>query len=266
MVGTQRSPNRRTHAGDRGADRGLFVNTLALRVRLAGEPTFRELLARVRERCLGAYAHQDLPFDRWSSRRVVPRARSRPDAAVPGRSSRFRTPARGAEPLSLPGLEVRQTQFRRRTTPPAMRLDLALALSETARPRASAISAVYSATRDRFDEATVDRAPRRTSKTCGSSSSQACSAPEERIGSQRLPLLGEAEDARSRLVSWTGDATRAGHPLAIGTIQSISSRTRRPAARPDARGGASRFGERPPHLPRPRAAAPRTGSRATSGF
>ncbi len=43
---------------------GLFVNTVALRISLAEEPTVRELLAQVREVVLGAQAHQDFPFEK----------------------------------------------------------------------------------------------------------------------------------------------------------------------------------------------------------
>ncbi|MBN1203856.1 MAG: amino acid adenylation domain-containing protein [Myxococcaceae bacterium] len=43
---------------------GFFINTLVLRTDLSGEPSFRALLRRVRESTLGAYTHQDLPFER----------------------------------------------------------------------------------------------------------------------------------------------------------------------------------------------------------
>ena len=43
---------------------GFFINALALRTDLSGNPTFLELLKRVREVCLDAYTHQDLPFER----------------------------------------------------------------------------------------------------------------------------------------------------------------------------------------------------------
>ncbi|HEX2190626.1 MAG TPA: condensation domain-containing protein, partial [Longimicrobiaceae bacterium] len=56
---------------------GLFLNSLALRVSLAGDPAFRELLRRVRETTLDGYAHQDAPFEAVLEEIQPERARDR---------------------------------------------------------------------------------------------------------------------------------------------------------------------------------------------
>jgi amino acid adenylation domain-containing protein len=81
---------------------GLFLNTLALRTRLGGNPTFRELLGRVRDTALGAYAHAELPFEKLVEELRPPRDLSR-NPIFDVMLNVVNTPPARAE---IPGLEL----------------------------------------------------------------------------------------------------------------------------------------------------------------
>ncbi|HXU30956.1 MAG TPA: condensation domain-containing protein, partial [Thermoanaerobaculia bacterium] len=86
---------------------GFFVNNLVLRIDLSGNPSFRELLRRVREMTLGAYAHQDLPFDQ-----LVKAFRSRRNLGqTPLFQVLFVLQNAPAPPLRFSGLDLRPVEI-----------------------------------------------------------------------------------------------------------------------------------------------------------
>ncbi|MFD0414018.1 amino acid adenylation domain-containing protein [Streptomyces sp. NPDC127108] len=82
---------------------GMFINSLVLRGDTGGDPTFRELLGRLRETDLAAYAHQDVAFDQVVDALKPPRSLSRNPLFQIGLGVR----TEGVTDLDLPGLTVR---------------------------------------------------------------------------------------------------------------------------------------------------------------
>ncbi|MFF1614786.1 amino acid adenylation domain-containing protein, partial [Amycolatopsis sp. NPDC058278] len=122
---------------------GFFVNTLVLRTDTGGDPTFRQLLDRVREADLAAYAHQDLPFEHLVELLNPPRSLAR----HPLFQVMLAVYHSGAEPDRLLGLDAayRDTGLRQ------AKFDLSFDLVETA----DGIDGDLEYSLDLFDEPTA---------------------------------------------------------------------------------------------------------------
>ncbi|WP_405784261.1 amino acid adenylation domain-containing protein [Streptomyces sp. NBC_00859] len=126
---------------------GFFVNTLALRVRTEGAPTFRELLGRVRETDLAAYAHQDIPFERLVEELKPDRSLSRhPLFQV------MLTLNNTAQPqLELPGLQAQMSGI----GTGGAKFDLSLSLTEQREAGVHRLEGTLEFSRDLFDTGTA---------------------------------------------------------------------------------------------------------------
>src|SRR5947209_16214692 len=175
---------------------GFFVNTLALRLDLGGEPTFRELLGRVREVTLGAYAHQDLPFEKLVEDLQPERDLSRnplfqvmcvlQNAPALGRTANASTDSSSAEP---PQVDTGTA-----------RLDLTLTLGELPDGR---LAGAIEYNTDLFDAATMRRLVEHFQTLLSGIAAQ----PDARVSA--LPLL-PADEYRRLVLEW--NATTAPYP------------------------------------------------------
>ncbi len=166
---------------------GLFTNTLALRTDVSGQPAFRTLLGRVRETTLGAYAHQDVPFEKLV------------DALKPGRQLSVAPLFQVAltlqnapmPPLRLPGLVMDAQPVDNRTS----KADVSLLAVELPEEQGLRLAAEYNT--DLFEPGTVQRLLAHLSTLLEA----AVANPDLRIS--ELPLMESAE--RQRIGgAWTG--------------------------------------------------------------
>src|SRR5215207_4058341 len=124
---------------------GFFVNTLAMRTDLSGNPTFRELVERVRDTALGAYGHQDLPFE-YLVEQLQPNRDLSHSPLVQVLFVVQNTPDRK---LEFPGLTVTPVQCEIETA----KFDLTLFLDEID----SELHGTFEYNTDLFDRETMDR-------------------------------------------------------------------------------------------------------------
>ncbi|NTW01287.1 MAG: amino acid adenylation domain-containing protein, partial [Oscillochloris sp.] len=171
---------------------GIFVNTLVLRADLDAELRFRELLRQVRERALGAYANQELPFEMLVDALQPERSLSH----TPLFQVMFVLQNAPMQAIALPGLSIAPLEVDSGTA----KFDLTLSVEESVQGYRGWLN--YNA--DLFDAATMDRLLDHFALLLAS----ACAEPSQTIA--MLPLLTEAE--QQILAAW--NATDSGDLLA----------------------------------------------------
>jgi amino acid adenylation domain-containing protein len=170
---------------------GLFVNALALRVDLSGNPSFHELLARVKEVALGAYAHQDLPFETLVKELHPDRTLAR----NPLFQVMFVLQSEPIPALELPGLTVSHVQVENVVA----NFDLTLDAVE----RNGQLECLLESNADLFDEDRITRLLGHFQNLLEG----IVAKPQTRISD--LPLLSESE-RHQLLVEWND--TRSDYP------------------------------------------------------
>jgi amino acid adenylation domain-containing protein len=174
---------------------GFFVNTLVMRTNLSGNPSFLELLERVREVTLGAYTHQDLPFEQLVEALQPQRSLSH----TPLFQVMFVLQNAPMLQIELPGLTLSPLESDTGTA----KFDLTLIVSEMMPETEPRLRGKFEYNTDLFDASTITRM---VEHFCTLLSGIAAT-PERRIS--ELPLLTEAE-RHQLLVEW--NQTRTDHP------------------------------------------------------
>nr|APD72136.1 non-ribosomal peptide synthetase 5 [Streptomyces sp.] len=172
---------------------GFFVNTLVLRTNLSGNPTFRELLHRVRETDLAALAHQDLPFERLVEELNPTRTLSR----NPLFQIMLGFQSQAEDMPGLPGLTCEVEPV----TVESAKFDVSFSLLEhpDVGSTPGGIDATVEYRTDLFDEATVSALASRWTRLLD----QATDDPEQRVSD--LALLSN-DERRRILVEWNAAA------------------------------------------------------------
>ena len=124
---------------------GFFVNTLVLRIDLSGKPNFNQLLGRVREMAMDAYAHQDLPFEML----VEVLQPERDLSHAPLFQVDFLLQNSPPSPLELTGLTATPLTTENDTA----KFDLTLGMENTG----SGLQGVWEYNTDLFDRSTIER-------------------------------------------------------------------------------------------------------------